>query len=96
MTGKAPDEGGVDTEDIGQAAAAIRRRKRVALTAAAITLVGFMAFPVITSFTTLLDGVVNGIGVGYLVGFAVMVLPVLGAVAFCLWANRVERGGGDR
>ncbi|WP_216216580.1 DUF485 domain-containing protein [Amycolatopsis aidingensis] len=95
-TGKARDQGGTDTVDSERADAAVRRRKRVALTAAAVTLVGFLTFPVLTSFTSLLDGVVHGVGIGYLVGFAVMVLPVLGAVAFCGWANRAERGGGDR
>ncbi|QXJ20289.1 DUF485 domain-containing protein [Actinomadura graeca] len=72
--------------------AAIARHKRLVLTAAAATFLLFMAFPVTTSFTGALDGVVHGIGIGYAAGLAVIVAPVLAAIAYRRWAARPGRG----
>jgi uncharacterized membrane protein (DUF485 family) len=47
-----------------------------------------MALPVITSFTSLLDGLVGGIGAGYVAGFGEFVLAMAGAVVYCRWADR--------
>ncbi len=67
-----------------------RRRVRVVLTAGAALVVVVMLPPVLTSFTSLLDGVVAGIGVAYIVGFAEFVLALVGAVAYCRWIDRVD------
>jgi uncharacterized membrane protein (DUF485 family) len=79
---------GTDAEEVADAFA--RRRIRVVLTGSAVLLVAVMALPILTSFTHVLDGVVGGIGVAYIVGFAEFVLAMGGAVAYCRWADRVE------
>ncbi len=66
------------------------RRIRVVLTASAVVLVLILALPVLTSFTSVLDGVVGGIGVAYVVGFGEFVFAMAGAVAYCRWVNRIE------
>ncbi|WP_165969361.1 DUF485 domain-containing protein [Actinomadura sp. KC06] len=73
--------------------AMIQRHKRVVLGAAAITIVVFMAFPILASFTGALDGVADGIGAGYAAGLAVILLPLAGAVAYRRWTSRIEDGG---
>jgi uncharacterized membrane protein (DUF485 family) len=74
-----------------------KRRIRVVLRASALVFVAVMALPILTSFTHVLDGVVGGIGVAYIVGFGEFVLAMAGAVAYCRWADRVEddREGGE-
>ena len=51
-----------------------------------------MALPVLTSFTHVLDGVVGGVGVAYIVGFGEFVLAMAGAVVYCRWIDRLEAG----
>ncbi|WP_242904818.1 hypothetical protein [Actinomadura terrae] len=74
--------------------ARITQHKRLVLTLAGVTFLVFMSFPVLTSFTPALDGVVNGIGVAYIVGLALVVAPVLGAMAYRRNALRNEREEG--
>jgi uncharacterized membrane protein (DUF485 family) len=61
---------------------------RLRLGAATVLLAAVMALPVITSFTSLLDGLVGGIGAGYVAGFGEFVLAMAGAVVYCRWADR--------
>jgi hypothetical protein len=68
----------------------IRARKRVTLYGALATIVLFFAFPVLALATPALDGVVDGIGVVYLVGVVEIVGATLAAVAYNRWMNRVE------
>jgi uncharacterized membrane protein (DUF485 family) len=72
-----------------------RRRIRVVLTAGALLLAVVMALPILTSFTHVLNGVVGGIGVAYIVGFGEFVLAMTGAVAYCRWVDRLEAGAVD-
>jgi uncharacterized membrane protein (DUF485 family) len=76
--------------------AAARRRIRVVLTASALLLVLVMLLPVLTSFTHVLNGVVAGVGVAYVVGFGEFVIAMAGAVAYCRWVNRIEAAGRAR
>ncbi|WUH98094.1 DUF485 domain-containing protein [Spirillospora sp. NBC_00431] len=76
--------------DLTRHDAMIQRHKRVVLGAAAITIVLFMAFPILASFTGVLNGVANGVGAGYAIGLAVVVLPLFGAVAYRRWTSRAE------
>jgi uncharacterized membrane protein (DUF485 family) len=69
-----------------------QRRIHVVLSASALLVVAVMALPILTSFTHVLDGVVGGIGVAYIVGFGEFVLAMAGAVAYCRWVNRLEAG----
>src|ERR1700735_2857053 len=66
------------------------RRIRTVVTASAVILVLILALPVLTSFTSALDGVVGGIGVAYVVGFGEFVLAMAGAVVYCRWVDRIE------
>jgi uncharacterized membrane protein (DUF485 family) len=75
---------------------AARRRIRVVLTASALLLVLVMLLPVLTSFTHVLNGVVAGVGVAYVVGFGEFVIAMAGAVAYCRWVNRIEAAGPSR
>jgi uncharacterized membrane protein (DUF485 family) len=75
--------------------AAAQRRIRVVLRASALLLVAVMALPILTSFTHVLNGVVGGIGVAYIVGFGEFVLAMGGAVAYCRWVDRIDSGGDD-
>ncbi len=79
-----------DDEDV-----AAQRRIRVVLSASALLLVAVMAFPILTSFTHVLNGVVGGIGVAYIVGFGEFVLAMAGAVAYCRWVDRIDPDGDD-
>jgi uncharacterized membrane protein (DUF485 family) len=74
--------------------AVAQRRIRVTLTASALLLVVVLAMPILTSFTHVLDGVVGGIGVAYIVGFGEFVLAMAGAVAYCRWVDRLEGDDG--
>ena len=70
--------------------AMIRRRKRVVLGAAAVTVLVFMTYPVLTSFTGVLNGVADGVGAAYAVGLAVVVLPAVAAVGYRRWTSRLD------
>ncbi|MFI0410772.1 DUF485 domain-containing protein [Actinomadura sp. 3N508] len=70
----------------------IQRRKRVVLGSAAVTVVVFMAFPILTSFTGVLNGVAGGVGAAYAAGLAVILLPLAGAAAYRRWTSRIEDG----
>jgi hypothetical protein len=65
---------------------------RVRLVAATLLLAAVMALPIITSFTSLLNGFVGGVGAGYVAGLGEFVLAMGGAVAYCRWADRREDG----
>jgi uncharacterized membrane protein (DUF485 family) len=82
-----------EPEDRRNADAVARRRIRVVLSASALLVAAVMALPILTSFTHVLDGVVAGIGVAYIVGFGEFVLAMAGAVAYCRWADRLEGDG---
>jgi uncharacterized membrane protein (DUF485 family) len=73
-----------------------RRRIRVVLSASALLVAAVMALPILTSFTHILDGVVGGIGVAYIVGFGEFVLAMSGAVAYCRWVDRLEDSADER
>jgi uncharacterized membrane protein (DUF485 family) len=73
-----------------------RRRIRVVLSASALLVVAVMALPILTSFTHVLDGVVGGIGVAYIVGFGEFVLAMAGAVTYCRWVDRLEDSADER
>jgi hypothetical protein len=68
----------------------VRVRKQVTLFGALATIVLFFAFPVLALATPALDGVVDGIGVVYLVGVVESVGATIAAVAYNRWMNRVE------
>ncbi|WP_131737140.1 hypothetical protein [Actinomadura roseirufa] len=90
MTGT-PGPGPAAHTPAGGHDAAIARHKRLVLSTAATTFLLFMAFPVLTSFTGVLDGVFHGVGAGYAAGLCVVVGPVLGATAYRRRARRFER-----
>ena len=68
----------------------VHARKRVALFGALATIVLFFAFPVLALATPALDGVVDGVGVVYLVGVVEIVGATLAAVAYNRWMDRAE------
>lgn len=65
-----------------------RRRVRVVLTAGAAVVVVVMVLPILTSFTSVLDGVVGGVSVAYIVGFGEFVFALLGATVYSRWLDR--------
>ena len=69
---------------------AVVKRKRIALLGGATMFGLFILFPVLTAFTPVLDGTVNGVGVAYIVGFLEIVAAMIAAAVYCAWANRVE------
>jgi uncharacterized membrane protein (DUF485 family) len=69
----------------------VHARKRVALIGALATIVAFFAFPILALLTPALDGVVDGVGVVYLVGVVEIVGATVAAAVYCSWANRAER-----
>jgi uncharacterized membrane protein (DUF485 family) len=82
-----------EPEDPRDPDAVARRRIRVVLSASALLVTAVMALPILTSFTHILDGVVGGIGVAYIVGFGEFVLAMAGAVAYCRWVDRLDGDG---
>jgi uncharacterized membrane protein (DUF485 family) len=83
----------IDTD--GDAEVVAKRRIRVVLSASALVVLAVMALPILTSFTHVLDGVVAGIGVAYIVGFGEFVFAMAGAVAYCRWVDGLEAGRED-
>jgi hypothetical protein len=67
-------------------------RKRVALIGALITIVGFFAFPILALATPALDGIVDGVGVFYLVAVVELFGATIAATLYCRWLNRLEEG----
>jgi uncharacterized membrane protein (DUF485 family) len=65
-----------------------RRRIRIVLSASALLVVLVMLLPILASFTSVLNGTVGGVGVGYIAGFAEYLVALGGAIAYCRWANR--------
>jgi uncharacterized membrane protein (DUF485 family) len=65
-------------------------RKRAVLLCALVMWGLFMAFTLLTLFTPVLDGTVDGIGVAYIAGFVQVVLAMAAAMAYTRWANRLE------
>jgi uncharacterized membrane protein (DUF485 family) len=86
----------VADRDAADAEAVAKRRIRVVLSASALVVVAVMALPILTSFTHVLDGVVGGIGVAYVVGFGEFVLAMAGAVAYCRWVDQLEDSADER
>jgi uncharacterized membrane protein (DUF485 family) len=84
-----------EPDDVRDADAVARRRIRVVLSASALLVAAVMALPILTSFTHILDGVVGGIGVAYIVGFGEFVLAMAGAVAYCRWVDRLDDAAED-
>ena len=68
----------------------VRVRKRVALVGALATIVLFFAFPVLAVATSVLDGVIDGVGVFYLVAIVELFGATIAAGVYCRWANRME------
>ena len=69
---------------------AVVKRKRIALLGGATMFGLFILFPVLTAFTPVLDGTVNGVRVAYIAGFLEIVAAMIAAAVYCTWANRVE------
>lgn len=69
---------------------AVAREIRLRLGASLVLLAAVMALPVITSFTSLLNGFVGGVGSGWVAGFGEFVIGLGGAIAYCRWADRHE------
>ena len=74
------------------AGATVDREIHVRLASAALLLVAVMVLPILTSFTTVLNGFVGGVGVGWIAGFAEFVIALSGAIAYCAWADRRSDG----
>jgi uncharacterized membrane protein (DUF485 family) len=68
----------------------IGHRIRVVLAMSVLLVVLVLLLPILASFTSVLDGVVGGVGVAYIVGFAEFVIAMAGAVVYCRWINRLE------
>jgi hypothetical protein len=85
-----------EPDDPRNSDAVAQRRIRVVLSASALLVAAVMALPILTSFTHILDGVVGGIGVAYIVGFGEFVLAMAGAVAYCRWVDRLEDSADER
>jgi uncharacterized membrane protein (DUF485 family) len=68
----------------------VRTRKRVALYGAVATIVLFFAFPVLALATPALDGIVDGVGVVYLVAIVELFGATIAATLYCRWMNRLE------
>jgi uncharacterized membrane protein (DUF485 family) len=67
-------------------------RKRIALIGALITIVAFFAFPILALATPALDGIVDGVGVFYLVAVVELFGATIAATLYCRWLNRLEEG----
>jgi uncharacterized membrane protein (DUF485 family) len=78
--------------------AAVAHEIRVRLWASAVLLVAVMILPVLTSFTSVLNGFVGGVGIAYVVGFAEFVVALGAALVYCRWADRraADRGRAAR
>jgi uncharacterized membrane protein (DUF485 family) len=64
------------------------RRVRVVLTAGVAVVIVVMLLPILTSFTSVLDGVVGGVSVAYIVGFGEFVFALVGAAVYSRWLDR--------
>ena len=65
-------------------------QKRKALLRGALVFVIFILYPTLATLTPVLDGLVAGVSVAYLVGFLVIVLGLIVAVTHTILANRGE------
>jgi hypothetical protein len=65
-------------------------RKRVALWGALITIILFFAFPILALATPALDGIVDGVGVVYLVAVVELFGATIAAGVYCRWMNKLE------
>ena len=65
-------------------------QKRKALLRGALVFVVFILYPVLATLTPVLDGLVAGVSVAYLVGFLVIVCGLIVALAHTASANRTE------
>lgn len=67
-----------------------RARRRNSLVSAAVLLVLFMGFIVLTTSTTVLSGRIGGLGVAYWVGFAIFAAVLVVAQIYVRWAKRMD------
>jgi uncharacterized membrane protein (DUF485 family) len=65
-------------------------QKRKALLRGALVFVVFILYPVLATLTPVLDGIVAGVSVAYLIGFLVIVCGLVVAVTHTTLANRAE------
>ena len=65
-------------------------QKRKALVRGGLVFFVFLRYPVLATLTPVLDGIVAGVSVAYLVGFLVIVLGLAVAVTHTILANRSE------
>ncbi|MDH6676799.1 uncharacterized membrane protein (DUF485 family) [Rhodococcus sp. LBL1] len=67
-----------------------RRRRRVSLVSAAVLLIVFMGYIVLTTSTTVLSGRFAGLGLAYWAGFGVFVGILVVAQFYVRWARRMD------
>lgn len=67
-----------------------RRRRRVSLVSAAVLLIVFMGFIVLTTSTTVLSGRFAGLGLAYWAGFGVFVGILVVAQFYVRWARGMD------
>ena len=65
-------------------------RKRNALVRGGLVFVVFMLYPVLATLTPVLDGIVAGVSVAYLVGFLVIIFGLVVALTHTASANSAE------
>jgi len=65
-------------------------QKRKALLRGGLVFVVFILYPVLATLTPVLDGLVAGVSVAYLVGFLVIVCGLIVALAHTASANSTE------
>lgn len=82
-----PSAGGAGLDAILDVA---RRRRRVSLSSAAVLLIVFMGYIVLTTSTSLLSGRFAGLGLAYWAGFGVFVGILVVAQVYVRWARRMD------
>jgi len=70
--------------------AVARRRRRVSLVSAAVLLIVFMGYIVLTTSTSVLSGRFAGLGLAYWAGFGVFVGILVVAQFYVRWARRMD------
>ena len=65
-------------------------QKRKALLRGGLVFVVFILYPVLATLTPVLDGIVAGVSVAYVVGFVVIVSGLVVALTHTAGANRAE------
>lgn len=67
-----------------------RRRRRVSLGSAAVLLIVFMGYIVLTTSTSVLSGRFAGLGLAYWAGFGIFVGILVIAQVYVRWARRMD------